>query len=109
MYIVLNLHADNAPASATTASPWQAKVKELIWETDDSHARFRHDQWRKVFTEDGQDYFAAPLQERLIPFTYYMTKEDIYGRLLTYSQFAVLQGDDLQVSSKPWAGLRIPC
>lgn len=43
-------------------------------------------------------YFSAPLKERLIPFKYYMTKDDIYGRLLTYSQFAVLRGDDLQVS-----------
>lgn len=72
----------------------------MIWTFDDSSPRFRHEKWRQVFEDQstsGQSpLFSVPLNEAALEFTSWLSKEDLWGRLRTLSQLAILEGEELQ-------------
>jgi len=81
-------------------------MKEVIWTFDDSTPRFRHEKWRQVFDEQNASnplsihladpLFGLPLGEDSVEFTTWMAKENIWARLRTLSQLAVLEGEELE-------------
>lgn len=89
---------DNATRDETPSSHWETVVKDIIWnELDDSLPRFRHNAWRQVFTETGQTLFEAPVQETSVDNNYFASRQQIWERLRTLSQFSVLEGEKLAV------------
>ncbi|KAL1996246.1 hypothetical protein VTN49DRAFT_298 [Thermomyces lanuginosus] len=86
----------NATRDETPSSHWELVVKDIIWnELDDSLPRFRHNVWRQVFTETGQTLFKAPVQETSVDDNYYASRQQIWERLRTLSQFSILEGEKL--------------
>ena len=96
---------DNAPKSWTVHPGWEKPVKDLIWTFDDSSPRFRHEKWRDVFDEQNASnplmlhfadpLFGLPIGEDAVGFTQWLTEEEVWGRLRTLSQLAVLEGEEL--------------
>jgi hypothetical protein len=80
-------------------------MREVIWTFDDASPRFRHEKWRQVFEDQtaGNPFsiqfktplFTLPLGEDSVEFTTWLTKEEIWSRLRTLSQLAVLEGEEL--------------
>ena len=78
----------------------------MIWTFDDNSPRFRHEKWRQVFEDQNASnpltlhlvdpLFGLPLGEDCVEFISWLSKEDIWGRLRTLSQFAVLEGEELE-------------
>jgi hypothetical protein len=80
-------------------------MREVIWTFDDDSPRFRHEKWRQVFDDQNASdplsmhlatpLFGLPIGEDSVEFTSWLSKEDIWGRLRTLSQLAVLEGEEL--------------
>lgn len=78
---------------------WEETIKDVIWTFDDSSPRFRHEKWRQIFEEQSASQnplFSMPLGEAAFGFTSWLSKEDLWGRLRTLSQLAILEGEELQ-------------
>jgi hypothetical protein len=92
-----DLLLDNAPASRQPTTKWESRIKEIVYDYEDDHPRFRHGVWRQVFDGDDQRLFSKPLTEHLLPYTISLPKTTFWERFCTLSQFAVLKGTELQV------------
>ena len=114
--LVWNIEDYNAPMSWEMHSAWEKKIRELIWSFDDNMPRFRHEKWRKVFDDQNQDslfslttsetLFGLPLGEDVVKFETWLPKDDIWKRIHTLSQIAVLEGEDLeQVKKTFWSAI----
>ena len=96
---------DNTPESWEVHEGWEKAIKELVWTFDDDTPRFRHEKWRQVFDEQvssnplslhvANPLFGLPLGEDSVEFKSWLSKEDLWGRLRTLSQLAVLEGEEL--------------
>jgi hypothetical protein len=90
------------------SSPWEGKVRELIWTLDDDNPRYRHGKWRAVFDDQlkstpltiqsANPLFSLPLGEGRIGFTKWLSKEAIWDRIQTLSQVAIQEGEQREVS-----------
>lgn len=85
-------------------------MRDLIWTFDDDRPRFRHGKWRQVFdqqtkltpiltTKSTDPLFSLPIGEDHIPFTVWLSKEDLWKRWRTLSQIAILEGEALKVGT----------
>ena len=97
---------DNAPKSWNVHDGWEKTMRDVVWTFDDDQPRFRHEKWRQVFDDQNASnpltlhfadpLFGLPLGEDSVEFTSWLSKEDIWARLRTLSQFAVLEGEELE-------------
>lgn len=98
---------DNAPESWEPSTDWEGRLKDVIWTSGDDHPRFRHDKWREVFEQQlattpltiqtADPFFSLPLGEESVRFTHWISQETIWERYRSQSQFAVLEGQQLDV------------
>lgn len=80
-------------------------MRDVIWTFDDDQPRFRHEKWRQVFEGQAKSdplrlhladpIFGLPLGETSVPFEEWLSKEELWKRLRTLSQLAILEGKDL--------------
>lgn len=85
-------------------------MKDVTWSFDDQNPRFRHEVWRRVFDEQlestpftiqaADPLFSLPLGEGSAETLKWMTREAIWERYHTLSHIAVLEGEELAVSSR---------
>ena len=85
-------------------------MRDVIWAFDDHQPRFRHEQWKRVFDEQNKSnpltlhfadpLFSLPIGEATEEFETWLPKENIWKRLRTLSQFAVLEGEELEKVKK---------
>ena len=85
-------------------------MKDLIWTLDDGQPRYRHEKWRSVFDDEqlkatpltitafANPLFSLPLGEYEEKWTVWLSKEKLWSRFSTWSQIAVLEGEDREVS-----------
>ncbi|KAH0842335.1 methyltransferase [Fonsecaea pedrosoi] len=98
-------NADNSPKSWTIHPGWEQAMRDVIWTFEDGSPRFRHEKWRQVFEDQtasnplsatfANPLFGLPLGEGSVEFTSWLSKEDIWARLRTLSQLAILEGEEL--------------
>lgn len=103
-------YVDNAPESWEPRTKWEATLKDIMWSYDDQHPRFRHQAWRKVFEKQlsstpftiqaADPLFSLPLGEDSVEFSHWLSPEAIWKRFHSLSQIAVLEDDELAVSSQ---------
>ena len=84
-------------------------MKDVTWSFDDQHPRFRNEIWRQVFDKQlestpftiqaADPLFSLPLGEGSAETLRWMTREAVWERYHTLSHIAVLEGDELVVSS----------
>jgi hypothetical protein len=99
-------HPDNAPRSWDSHSDWESTMQDVIWSLDDNQPRYRHEKWKQVFDEQNRSnpltlqfadpLFGLPIGESQVDFETWLSKDDIWKRLLTLSQIAVLEGEELE-------------
>ncbi len=85
-------------------------MRDLISTFDDGVARFRNEKWRQVFEDQNattpltfqsaNPLFGLPLGEGSVDFQSSLSKEDLWSRIRTLSQFAVLEGEELESVKK---------
>jgi len=104
--MIWNIDDYNAPQSWTIHEGWEKAMRDVVWTFDDDSPRFRHEKWRQVFDEQNASnpltlhfadpLFGLPIGEDSVEFTSWLSKEDIWSRLRTLSQFAILEGEELE-------------
>jgi len=84
-------------------------MRELTWTFQDDEARFRHQEWKKVFEDQsrsspwsllvaGEQYFALPLGEWEEAFEVRLGRREVWERYATISSIAVQGAGERQVS-----------
>ncbi|MCJ1461325.1 hypothetical protein MMC28_011707 [Mycoblastus sanguinarius] len=106
--MIWNIEDYNAPRSWTPTTEWEAKMKDITWSFGNNVARLRHEKWKEVFEKQlkstpfsiqaANPLFSLPLGEESVTFTHRLSREAIWERYQTLSQFAVLEGEELAVS-----------
>ena len=101
---------DNAPESWVPTTKWESKLKDMTWASGNDNPRFRHSQWREVFDkqlestpltiQSADPLFSLPIGEEIVEFTHWLSPDAVWDRFHTLSQFAVLEGQQLLVSSE---------
>lgn len=96
----------NAPKTWDIHPGWETKMNDVVWTFDDDNPRFRHEKWKEVFDEQNgsnpltlnfsEPLFGLPLGEDSVAFETWQSKEDVWKRILTLSQFAILEGEELE-------------
>ena len=81
-------------------------MREVVWSLNDDQPRFRHQQWRSVFDEQAKTnpltlhladpLFGLPIGEAAVEYETWLSKNEIWKRLRTLSQIAILEGSDLE-------------
>ncbi|KIW51204.1 hypothetical protein PV05_09946 [Exophiala xenobiotica] len=107
---IWNIEDYNSPLTWKIHSGWESTMRDVVWTFDDEQPRFRHEQWRKVFDEQNRSnpltlhfadpLFGLPLGEDSVEFETWLSKDDIWSRLRTLSQIAVLEGEELDKVKK---------
>ncbi|KAI5290573.1 hypothetical protein KEM54_001151 [Ascosphaera aggregata] len=105
--LIWNIEDYNAPQEWTPTTPYESKLKEIIWSLHDNENRFRHGKWRAVFDRQGQKSPAAsgnsrrlfqyPIEEDAIPFTTHLQKDDVWNRMRTLSHIANSDKEEQEV------------
>ncbi|OAG45414.1 hypothetical protein AYO21_00048 [Fonsecaea monophora] len=103
--MIWNIDDYNSPKSWTIHPGWEQAMRDVIWTFEDGSPRFRHEKWRQVFEDQtasnplsatfANPLFGLPLGEGSVEFTSWLSKEDIWARLRTLSQLAILEGEEL--------------
>ena len=85
-------------------------MKDVTWSFDDQKTRFRDEIWRQVFDkqlestpftiQSAQPLFSLPLGEGSVETVKWMTREAVWERYRTLSHIALLEGEELAVSSR---------
>lgn len=85
-------------------------MRDVIWSFDDNQPRFRHDKWRAIFDEQAKSnpltlhfadpLFSLPIGETSMEYATPLSKTDIWKRLRTLSQIAILEGTELDKVQK---------
>ncbi|KIW26196.1 uncharacterized protein PV07_09310 [Cladophialophora immunda] len=104
--MIWNIDDYNTPKSWTIHRGWEQAMRDVIWTFEDGAPRFRHEKWRQVFEDQTASnplsvnftdpLFGLPLGEGSVDFTSWLPKEDLWGRLRTLSQLAILEGEELE-------------
>jgi hypothetical protein len=107
---MLTRQTDNAPRDWDIHSGWETVMRDMIWSLEDDQPRFRHQQWKKVFDEQNASnpltlhfadpIFSLPIGETSIEYETPLSKDDLWKRLRTLSQLAIMQGGDLERAQK---------
>ena len=108
---IWNIEHYNEIRSHAAATPYEAKLHDLMWTFDDSEPRFRHEKWRKVFEDQSKktppsliiasdQLFALPLGEVREEWTVWLTRDALWERYCTISLIAVQVGEQREVSLK---------
>lgn len=97
---------DNAPRSWKIHSGWETIMRDVVWTFDDGAPRFRNEKWRQVFDDQNagnplslhfaNPLFGLPLGEGSVDFETSLSKEALWSRMRTLSQFAILEGKELE-------------
>ncbi|KAK6408675.1 hypothetical protein LTR95_018400 [Oleoguttula sp. CCFEE 5521] len=106
--LIWNIEHYNEVRSHVAATPWEAKLHDLIWSFEDNEPRFRHEKWRTVFDEQikttplsllvaADPLFALPLGEEREEWAVWLQKEKVWERFATLSQIAGLEGEELEM------------
>jgi hypothetical protein len=98
--------SDNAPRSWEMRSGWESKMRDVVWSFNDNQPRFRHEKWKQIFDKQNASdpislhfadpIFSLPIGEASVEFETWLSKDLIWKRLRTLSQFAILEGDELK-------------
>ncbi|RMZ89111.1 hypothetical protein DV736_g3665, partial [Chaetothyriales sp. CBS 134916] len=109
--MVWNIEDYNSPLSWKIHEGWETIMRDVIWSFDDAMPRFRHEKWKQVFdsqSSSGDDpLFSLPLGEGIEEFETWLSKEDIWNRVRTLSQLAILEGEELRKAASPFTYGRI--
>jgi len=108
--MIWNIEDYNGPRDYKASTPWEGKARDLTWTFDDNEARYRHQQWKKVFEDQSKmtplsliiandQYFALPLGETNEPFEIWLSKDKIWERYSTISFIARQEGEQREVLS----------
>jgi len=117
--LIWNIEDYNAPKDWDMHSDWESTMRDVIWNLDDGHSRFRDMRWKDVFDEQNKSsllsifsadpLFGLPIGEETFSFTSWLKKEDIWKRFNTYSQIANLDADRLaKVEKTFWNAINSP-
>lgn len=81
-------------------------MRELVWSLNDDQPRFRHQKWRSIFDEQvkgnpltlhfSDPLFSLPIGETAVEYETWLSKNDIWKRIRTLSQIAILEGAELE-------------
>ena len=98
--------ADNAPQDWDIHAGWETTMRDMIWSFNDDQPRFRHQKWKAVFDEQAKSdpltlhfadpIFGLPIGEASVEYETSLSKQDIWKRLRTLSQLAILEGAELE-------------
>jgi hypothetical protein len=101
---------DNAPKSWDIHDGWETTMRDVVWSLDDNQPRFRHQKWKDVFDEQNRSnpltlhfadpLFSLPVGDLLLEYETRLSRDDVWKRLRTLSQIAVMEGDQLQQTEK---------
>ena len=110
LIVFLSAHLDNAPKSWIPTTRWEANLKDIVWASGSENPRLRHEQWKQVFEKQlesnplsintADPRFSLPLGEEFHRWTHWLSRDDIWNRYSTLSQFAALDDHALEVSLK---------
>ncbi|KAK5951727.1 hypothetical protein OHC33_007406 [Knufia fluminis] len=108
--LIWNIEDYNAPKDWQIHEGWQSTMRDVMHELEDDHPRFRDQQWKKVFDEQGSSnpislhsadtLFGLPIGEESFEFVRWLPKEDVWKTFNTYSQVANLDSDRLSKAEK---------
>ncbi|KAK0320747.1 hypothetical protein LTR91_022595 [Friedmanniomyces endolithicus] len=98
--LLWNIEDYNAPRTYPASTPWESTMRELTWTFQDDEARFRHQEWKKVFEDQsrsspwsllvaGEQFFALPLGEWEEGFEVRLGKREVWERYATISSIVV--------------------
>ena len=107
--LLWNIEDYNSPRTYAASTPWESRMRELTWTFQDDEARFRHQEWKKVFEDQsrsspwsllvaGEQYFALPLGEWEERFEVWMWRRQVWERYATISSVVVLGEEEREVS-----------
>jgi len=103
--LIWNIEDYNAPKNWVIHGGWQDTMRGIMHELKDDIPRFRDQQWKKVFDEQGRSnpislhtsdpLFGLPIGEESFEFVRWLSKEDVWKTFNTYSQVANLESGRL--------------
>ncbi|TLD20634.1 hypothetical protein PspLS_08354 [Pyricularia sp. CBS 133598] len=98
--------ADNKPKDWQASTKWEQKLNDMVHSLpDDGHPRFRHSKWQDVFTNQlasspfqalrggvsgKMPRFSLPLGEERVPFSIWLSEDELWRRMCTLSQMSIL-------------------
>ncbi|TLS26792.1 hypothetical protein PpBr36_05192 [Pyricularia pennisetigena] len=107
--------ADNKPKDWQASTKWEQELNDMVHSLpDDGHPRFRHSRWQDVFTSQlassplqalcggssgKAPRFSLPLGEERVPFSIWLSEDELWRRMCTLSQMAIIMkksGDEAQ-------------
>lgn len=81
-------------------------MRDLVHTFQDDTPRFRENKWKQVFDEQNRSnplslhfanpIFGLPIGEETLEYVHHLTVDEIWSRLRTLSQFAILEGEELE-------------
>ncbi|EXJ71051.1 uncharacterized protein A1O5_06044 [Cladophialophora psammophila CBS 110553] len=108
--MIWNIDDYNSPKSWNIHRGWEQAMRDVIWTFEDGSPRFRHEKWRQVFEDQtasnplsvhfANPLFELPLGEGSVEFQSWLSKEELWARLRTLSQLAILEGEELDTVRK---------
>lgn len=88
-------------------------MRNVIWSFDDDQPRFRHQKWKTIFDEQARGnpltlhfadpIFGLPIGEAAVSYETLLSKENVWKRLRTLSQLAILEGEELERVQKTFS------
>lgn len=85
---------------------WAKTMRDIVHTFKDGTPRFREEKWKQVFDEQNRSnpltlhfanpIFGLPIGEGDVAYEQRLHKDAIWSRLRTLSQFAVLEGEELE-------------
>ena len=98
---------DNSGRTWKSTTIWEDKLKEIIRLNDVEDARAGHKKWQDLFERPSkapgypkgaaQSLFSVPVENSMILWTVWMSKNDIWNRYKTLSQIASLDAKGQEV------------
>lgn len=111
--IELTKPLDNAPQDWDIHDGWESTMRDVIWSFDDDQPRFRHQKWKNIFDEQAASnpltlhladpLFSLPIGETSLEYETPLWKDDVWKRLRTLSQLAILEGRELEQVKKTFS------
>ncbi|KAF2405413.1 S-adenosyl-L-methionine-dependent methyltransferase [Trichodelitschia bisporula] len=104
--MIWNIEDYNQTRDAGMSTEWEGKLRDLVWTRGNDTPRFRHNKWRAVFDEQlsnplrltagAEPLFSLPIGEDKVPWTVWLTKENLWSRYMTLGPHSVLTGKELE-------------
>jgi len=117
--LIWNIEDYLAPEDWQVHEGWHSAMWKVMHELQDDQPRFRDQQWKKVFDEQGSSnpfslqasdtLFGLPVGEESFDFVRWSSKENLWKTFQTYSQIANLDTDQLaRVEKTFWEAINSP-